>query len=835
MVLRVILLKRISQLGRGCFETDKNLAEQDAIKGPWIVLGHFDAMYSWRPSIINGFFDTIRHCSETVASLNSGTTYYHPLYLLDTSEETDAEQQYWENNDWFISVVRIHFSKIIYNKSLVDTLFTDIQSQATALGCQIRIYHTMELSDIVAIVRSPRMDNLLRFSLSMQKHPSVGKEYTYVGVSYEQLCAAHMPEADDQIPVLSMRFSVSDYQKASSLLAEIINSVGTDMPAYAITGVDDIAVNWPAFPLHQLIDLYRNWFWPAHLFPKPPSIALHEAFWEVTSRVGVSIDTLPEFSIPTPLPEEKSPEEKPPEEKPPEKKSSEEKSPKEKSPEEILRDVATELSSQWCQLKDTAIVKDACWYQPLGELTKALIRMCQTPVLDEFVFLLLPSALAFLNNLKAKSDLSPSNSDTDKYNMYLEKWSQLMEHVMRLEGQLTQYPDTRPIIYNIPVVMLEYMTALAHKITSILQDGQNAIQRFFLVPQLGYEVKSKEIFSAEQAQGLVLVTLPLRTLYDPVAVQMALCHEICHFVGEKYRKRTYRSECIAHSVAIIMAKILFQTYHPSLVEELKAKINSLFSSTQPTYIRNMQTAVGTWVDSLFVENSPEYAELMFKVVERISTSNGPPLQLKEGINDAHLFIFIQVLRDILILYREVYADICMMFLLDGCAQTYFESIAEVLNNDSTTENIPAHPIYTLSQQDAAEDLDKHNYFEPLAVRVYATLTALGEANNLHAGNSYACNQLYDSITALIRQAQGTREPDRVIPLGSIHALVAYATECYKNLQVSLANSAELHNFKTLLQKVPSTGLNYDTLMRAIQEDRKSIIDELKQIIPSKTT
>ena len=91
MILRVILLKRIAKLNAGCFEEVMNPVMPKDIQGPWIVLGHFDAMYTWLPDTSRGFFDAIHSISEQVAALNSGTAYFHPLYLID-EKSNDREQ-----------------------------------------------------------------------------------------------------------------------------------------------------------------------------------------------------------------------------------------------------------------------------------------------------------------------------------------------------------------------------------------------------------------------------------------------------------------------------------------------------------------------------------------------------------------------------------------------------------------------------------------------------------------------------------------------------------------------------------------------------------------------
>lgn len=816
MILRIILLKRFSQLQSGCFEDYEGVEMLPDIRGPWIVLGHFDAMFTWRPPMQRGFFETIRRCSEEIAKLNSGSAYYHPLYLIDENgEDCTEEQKFWDPSDWFCAVIRIHLSDLIYDEQQMNTLTQNMKKEADAAGCEIRTYRTMELSDIVVAVRSNQIKPMLNFSLSLQRHASVGKEYTYVGLSYLRLCSGEKPVQSDCIPLLSMRFSVSNYGKAQQALRQMNALLKMRPKTYAVTGVDDIAIFWRNFPVNKLVTLYRDWFLPE--IPQPHT-ELQEAFWEITSRVGIATDTIRE-------------------EPPPKEPSSDSGNNDSKGylPEEILRAACEALSTQgYSQLKDKALIQDdACWYRPLGELIKSLERICKTPVLDEFVFLLFPGAKTFLDNLVARADRSTSEKETEQYNLYVEMWSHLMEHVMRLEGQMSQYPDTRPILYNIPVVMLEYMMAFANQITQILKHPKIATHSFFLAPQLGNQVKSHEVFEANSVRrGLVLVTLPLQTLYQPAVVQMALCHEICHFVGDQYRKRSERIEAIANSTAVLTAKILFGTYHESLIDELFRNIRRILSEKNEPYIREMYIAVQKWVNSLFKGEkkyngqSKAYSELLYATLEDIQEHNREPLRLEYGINDGVLYRYFRVLGDVFRLYREIYADVCMMFLLDGSPQTYIYSISEVIKEDGTLDELVP------SRKGRAENSkeESRQYSEYFAIRIYVTLYVLNKLEYIGRGKlkvAFQNDALVDELVKLKEEMKRTSEPqDRVIPVGSILPLMDYADLCYKYLKDTLCDHPALTALRGQLKNISAEDLDYGALLQEIQRDRKNVIEDL---------
>ena len=820
MILRVILLKRIAQLNAGCFEEVVSPSMPKDIQGPWIVLGHFDAMYTWLPDTSGGFFNAIHSISEQVAALNSGSAYFHPLYLIDEkSESRKEERNFWGSQDWFISVERIHFAQTIYDRSLVEQFSQELEEQAKIEGCQIRIYRAMELSDMVVVIRSNRMDHLLNFALSLQGAACVGKVYTYLGMCYQHLRMKAKTETGDQIPMLSMRFSVSHFDQAMALLEKTLNFVmgeSQQFPIYSVTGVDDIAVNLPCLPTWKLVALYRYWFLPSSASLEASGPPLGDAFGEITSRVGIPTSVVspckPETCQATST-----------------------------DPHDALIDACTILTEQLHQqLEGRPATRGTYWYQPLAELTKSLVRICQTPVLDEFVFLLFPGARSLIENLSVCADRSLSDQETEKCNIFVEKWSHLMEHVMRIEGQLTHHPDMRPILYNIPVVMLEYMMAVLNQVARILQSGHSPGHSFLLVPQLSQQVEAVEIFIAQgNRPGLVLVTLPLRALYDPVTVQMALCHEACHFVGETYRKRKERIPCFAQATAVLMAKILFASYDESLIDVITEKIcHTIRQMDGQPVIRNMYDTVTRWIDRLFIASSKEYANLLFCVLDTIRKKNRPHFRLNLAINDAGITSFSKVLYDLSTLFREIYADICMMFLLEASPCTYLKSIAEELDGDNRSiltgvmSNEPETLHYWKNKSNSEDDCA--GYAESLAIRIYVTLIVLGEDNLPdcscpNPSNGYV--RLLEEVQKLHEELKGNQEPkSRVIPLGSIDALIEYSKLCYQGLLDGLSSNPELAVLRKQFNKTSPPSFDYSSILEAIQSDRKKMVDELKRLV-----
>ena len=124
MGLRVILLKRSSQPTK-----DPNIENPrlNNIKhNVWVTMGHFDTMYSYSLNIENkNVFSAIHEFNNSVAGINDGNSYYHPLYLLTS----DDDSEFWKLSTWFMTVTRIHLSSTTTQKTDIDQLCKSIQNK----------------------------------------------------------------------------------------------------------------------------------------------------------------------------------------------------------------------------------------------------------------------------------------------------------------------------------------------------------------------------------------------------------------------------------------------------------------------------------------------------------------------------------------------------------------------------------------------------------------------------------------------------------------------------------------------------------------------------------
>lgn len=777
MSIHVILLEKIRTLSPGCFEKD---FDQDILDS-WIALGHFDAIYAYELKQENkNLFQVIADNNRRIAQANSGDCYYHPLYLISPKGE-QADDAFWTASLSYFAVARVHFAESVsaHASSEFEFLKAKIQQDTQDKSVLYRTYRTIELSDMILVAKANQMCDLLNFVLSLRQYSTVGKVYTYCGVNYNYIKSNKWaPDKEDTVPLFSMRFSAESMVAADHQLTQIRDTLGEE-DTFSVVGVDDIAITWKSLHLQKIVMLYRNWINNTH----SDALSLNKAFSEITTRVGIPFDSL------------------------------------QIEPSSEL-DSAVKLQRKCASLLEKAnflrgLVCDRNqarydWVSPLSDLTHTLFRMSRTSILDEFVFIMLPGVDAFLNNVTAHLE-NLTEQDLQMCRCFVENWTHLMEHIMRVEGQLAHHPDMRPILYNIPVAMLEYTLAFLRCVVEIMQseDKPKAQICFLLVPRLCEKIEAQELFPAEpnELPGLVLVTIPLADLYKPREVQRALCHEASHFVGEKHRSRAVRRRKYISAVAALMAKEVFGDVHPTLIQLLQSKLLKSTDGLIKCSMRYMQSEIVQWLT--YIYDTPEaYYELVRDLLLCAQTSEPIDFGVSE-LDEIRVLRFFELLEDLSTLFREVYADICMLSLLPISNTEYVESLMSELKDDTTDTG----------------SSDETNCYEQFAIRMYISL----EATNRDIPINYIFKYDKTLHEHLHKISDGLKsedeDPNRLIPISSIVSLLQYAIVCSKSIVAQKGNLQQCHE---MFCNVSSKKMNYDEFLDAVNDYRKLIIADLRQ-------
>lgn len=794
MNLRVILLKKTALLHKDAYTADLGLERE--ISGPWVTMGHFDSMYSYLLDTQDrNVFTVIHENNSVVAKKNDGDGYFHPLYLLtDTSDEA-----FWKRDSWFVAVTRIHLSSTVSNTQDIKKLKDDIAKQCKETSCSCHIYQTIELSDLILVVKSDLISPMLDTVLNLWSCSGVGKVYTYCGMDYRYLTKPDaQPEEQNTIGFLSMRFAVRDSSKADGFFRFIEDTLGGE-PVYSIAGVDDVIVNFQKLKVQRVVCFFRSWL----VDGLPEDIDLAGAFSDITTRLGTPIQNW------GPQPTEDAA------------------AASVEETEDALQQRCQELVDLNICVGELAEEKrisqiDQYWLRSLSELSYSLLRLSRNVLLDEFVYLMLPGIRAFLYNLK--DILSGENPDClsvldqEGCCRFMDHCAQLMEHVMRTEGQLAHHPETRPILYDIPLAMLEHILAFLDLCSTILQtkdEPQKQIQ-FILLPGLCSEMKTEEMFAANgDLPGLLAISIPLHLMYEPQAVQIALCHELSHFVGENHRNREQRRECYIGAVAELIADLIFETERKSFIEQIRQRLESYISGfpDEDTWtISIFEEEVQTWIDDfLYSADLPsEYSSLIRDVLRSESSECcSKPVLLRadfDHLRMRNINYFAQILPVFTRLFREIFADICMVSLLDLDADAYMDAFYDDICGSPTSA-------------------------EFYAVRVFTTLTAVGKPipGRRKTSNTSAEDQFFSALKRLSRQdsRRDMESGTYHFPLGCVYELQVYSNGCAEKIK-ELLNSEDVKQLRRMYQNVINPNMDHHELQQFIKGYRERYLG-IKQL------
>lgn len=771
----VVLLRKLVTIGpQELFpgELLRSFAGGD-VMGSWVALGHFDTMHAYelQPEP-RGLFEAINQNAHRMAAQRDEVGYSHPLYLISDRDDRD----FWRTCEPFIAVLRIHFAESVHVHDAFGRITADLRKNGLAEDdCHWRAYRTIELSDMILVVKGGDLTQIVKMALSLRRCATVGKVYTYFGIDASVVEAPEtMRTTGDcdskQVAWCSVRFSARDFQIAREEAAKVKALLG-GTEVYSVAGVDDMLITAPKVAVKDLVHLYQWCFFQSGSLNPVLTTRLGISLDEVGCALDRAGDVFPPQSAKT------------------------------------LQGICEDLRERSWAIYDRAGSRGDSsndWVWPLPKLSDTLVRMARTPVLDEFIYLMLPGVRAFLANVDAHfNDLS--DLDREMCRRFVENWTDLMEHIMRIEGQLTHHPELRPILYDIPVSMLEYTLAFLWQVMYLLECGdaeKRGDTAFLLVPRLCNQIQAQELYPAQSdsCPGLVLVTIPFQMLYRPEEVHLALAHEASHFVGEENRCRGLRIKCFVASAAPLVAQEIFGTMAPAVTKCVKESIQAFLHSVEkPERLHTMEDVrlqLNAYLNQIAMEGdvfSAVTRQVLWDMVEDtdILWDEITPEQAQSPVLSDWL-------DDLSTLYREVYADVCMLALLPVDEERYTRSLLSVLPPDE----------FGCAQ---------------MAVRLYVCLLATNHV--------VPYRFIETQNTAFFQVLTGIRDgvpQEDCFPTLSIGPLGRYAEECFKRVNQRFAAPEcrdKLQKIQRTFRSMTDRELLYTQLIQDVDDYRMQLLSE----------
>lgn len=196
-----------------------------------------------------------------------------------------------------------------------------------------------------------------------------------------------------------------------------------------------------------------------------------------------------------------------------------------------------------------------------AELKRSLLALLKNGFADEFAISVLLSFAEYLRFVTKNADrIQRSLADGDSGNLfyifqrkYFQALNMLMHCTMHSEKQFIQAPSFNITLCDIPPKLLACYAGLAYLITDLLNDEEDMVYSFQIVPDFQPEIYVKQISFVDNCQNNIsIIYLNERLFYNPRDLIAVMCHEIAHYVGNKPRKRKERAEFIFSSIGVFL-------------------------------------------------------------------------------------------------------------------------------------------------------------------------------------------------------------------------------------------------------------------------------------------
>lgn len=746
----VILLKKVLGPQMQCEKGDNisSIEEQCKPDGHWIVLGHVDEIYTyslpWQKDFIS-MQNTLRNtlCNlEYLHQLNDGSVFYRPIYVFPEKVFRKPNSK----DEWCAAFIRIHFAESINLNQQFDTLAQKIEKHKDIFS--VRIFRATEFSDMLVELRSiGKLSELVHCALEIGKNKEIGKMYTYFGISADYLNGSELPDEDDKLMFWALRFSAPPFSvnsSANSMAEKYVKLLYDSIPgnAYCVTGSDDILICGTDVPTKNIVDIFRMWM---------KLCESNEPTVRTITRIGIRRENR-----------------------------------------EDVHSSNTDDFGDEC--KNLADARDAVyqaymdpnsspvpvWFNAASELANSLIRMSRTPIMDELVYLLVPSLRIFFMHIK--NDIDGGNkrelqSDMPYYLSFIDHCVYLTEQLLRHEDQLVPQSEIRPTVYDIPVFMLEYTLAFLRQVTNFLQKpDSNPLKYVFLpIPRLTGKVSTLEIFPPRNLiPGLIKIEFSAKDLYNPKDILLSLCHEISHYAGEFSRNREERHNLYLDAAAETFTREVLQRYDTTLIDFVREKIavsfgeNESLSDLEDKIEKQIRSVFGILNETGDKENYiKKYSEF---IREYLSLDKSTALVELIRYNDFLIGTdnFLNKLKDISDLFREVYSDMCMFHMLEPSCRRLQQS-----------QVIRDYVRLLLSEINSIEDCIQ------FSIRIYVCTKVRNQSLKTKPIEGYS--EEWASIKGIIDEIECAERNDQEIKgfpyaIKVIKCLEDYAESCYIKLK-----------------------------------------------------
>lgn len=266
-------------------------------------------------------------------------------------------------------------------------------------------------------------------------------------------------------------------------------------------------------------------------------------------------------------------------------------------------------------------------------------------------------------------------------------------------------------------------------------------------------------------------------------------------MGEKLRNREKRVKYFTRSVAILATKVIFRCFDTTLTDLIQRELLNRIQKYGTQVIEDMVNVVGDWVNYL-IQDKSAYGLFMEQVfilgadVEYLPVRRSQLIHYKDH--------YLTLVRELGGTFREVFADVCMLYLLQIESISYIKLFEPELNRVEDDEDSGEHKR------------------EMFYLRMYVCLRACGMKFPPEA----------KELRLLQEEMKLDDEPEnRLVPLSVISQLESYAKECYESFGKN--SFPELDELQKSFRNVSSSSMDYRVFRKDIEDYRKLLIEKWK--------
>lgn len=657
----------------------RRMGENDVSCGKWIVFGYFDFLevYPLPQKEVSWLSDILKHNQVLSAELD-GDYYFHPLHLTTGSSRTEDSGKYedfWTKNDdkpfLFLTLVQETTQgsiskireKVLKSKTPVERV----------------CYRTMELSDLVVVWRSASLSDIFQEIHELYQMEEVGDMSTFSSVSQalvngpKENWAAVDPDKEF---FASARYVVRSVQESHEYLLWLKEQNIDISHVYFSTGMEDLHMLQENMSVKTLLSLLHTHLNDGH----------HRAFFECSTRLGIPETILSGKEPPSAEPEEPG--------------SQNDGSQGKNGMESVFSTRCKELLVKFQDVRnntknakdfegseDFSGIYEISWMKPSSNLLNALTDMSKNWVMDGFCYLIYDAARLFCSKIEhwAASRRPMKKKETEAVQRFIRGWGGLMEQVTRIDGRFIQMPGFSPALCEIPAHLLEFYLSVMMCCADLMgKKAEGHDVALLLVPKICRRMKVYEILEKPQDRThLLYVDIPMEMLYRPVSVMCGLCHELAHNVGETWRNRKRRGYFVLYAAAYELAghlKIRSRATVYQIYTQLLDICRRPKYASQMEYAKGLSVLLQMGVNSLLPDDAVFSSwHVAYQEEKNLLSYQMRNVRLESDVcrnkilaDATELF---SDLENLIYLFRECYADMVMICLLNPNEEMY-RSFAE---------------------------------------------------------------------------------------------------------------------------------------------------------------